>query len=102
VQQENIKAESRTSQNHRKLVVISRNASTITMPARQGHYKPIQLVLQAPPNPAIQRRLNRAEGSMAWLAPTDAEIAALLGARIDVVAFDVHVIDAAGRREAVA
>jgi hypothetical protein len=39
---------------------------------------------------------------MAWLIQTDAEIAALIGARIDVICFDVHVIDAAGRREAVA
>ncbi len=43
-----------------------------------------------------------AEGSMAWLIPTDTEIAALIGARIDVVAFDVDVIDATGGREAVA
>jgi hypothetical protein len=39
---------------------------------------------------------------MAWLTPTDAEIAALIGARIDVVRFDVHVIDAAGRPEVAA
>jgi hypothetical protein len=39
---------------------------------------------------------------MAWLTPTDAEIAALIGARIDVAAFDVNVIDATGGREAVA
>jgi hypothetical protein len=39
---------------------------------------------------------------MAWLTPTDTEIAALIGARIDVVGFVVDVIDAAGRREAVA
>jgi hypothetical protein len=39
---------------------------------------------------------------VAWLTPTDAEIAALSGARIDVVAFDVNVIDAAGGREVVA
>jgi hypothetical protein len=39
---------------------------------------------------------------MAWLKPTDAETAALIGARIDVVAFDVNLIDATGRREAVA
>jgi hypothetical protein len=36
---------------------------------------------------------------MAWLTPTDAEIAALFGARIDVVAFDVNVVDATGGRE---
>ncbi len=39
---------------------------------------------------------------MAWLIPTDTEIAALIGARIDVVAFDVDAIDATGGREAVA
>ena len=39
---------------------------------------------------------------MAWLIPTDAEIAALIGARIDVVGFDVDVIDTTGGREAVA
>jgi hypothetical protein len=39
---------------------------------------------------------------MAWLTPTDAEIAAPIGARIDVVAFEVNLFDTAGRREAVA
>jgi hypothetical protein len=39
---------------------------------------------------------------MAWLTPTDVEIAALIGARIDVAAFDVNVIDAARRRGVVA
>jgi hypothetical protein len=39
---------------------------------------------------------------MAWLTPTDAQVAALIGARIDVVGFDVDVIDTTGRREAVA
>jgi hypothetical protein len=38
---------------------------------------------------------------MALLTPTDAEVAALIGARIDVVGFDVDVIDATGRREVV-
>ncbi len=36
---------------------------------------------------------------MAWLTSTDAEIAALFGARIEVVAFDVHMIDTTGSRE---
>jgi hypothetical protein len=36
---------------------------------------------------------------MAWLTPTDAEIAAVIGTRIDV---DVGVIDATGGREVVA
>ena len=39
---------------------------------------------------------------MVWLIPTDVEIAALTGARIDVVAFDVNMIDAARRRGVVA
>jgi hypothetical protein len=39
---------------------------------------------------------------MTWLTPTDAEIAAPICARIDVVGFDVEVIDAAGGREVVA
>ena len=39
---------------------------------------------------------------MAWRTPTDAERAALIGTRIDVVGIAVGVIDAAGRREAVA
>jgi hypothetical protein len=39
---------------------------------------------------------------MAWRTPTDAEIAALIGARIDGVGVVVDVIDADGRREAVA
>ncbi len=39
---------------------------------------------------------------MAWLTPTDAEIAAVIGARIDLVGMVVDVIDAAGRREVVA
>lgn len=39
---------------------------------------------------------------MAWLIPTDAEIAAPIGARIDVAGFDVDVIDATGGREVVA
>ena len=39
---------------------------------------------------------------MAWRTPTDAEIAALIGTRIDVVGIVVDVIDAAGRREVVA
>jgi hypothetical protein len=38
---------------------------------------------------------------MAWLTPTDLDIAALIGTRIDVVGFDVEVIDATGRREVV-
>jgi hypothetical protein len=38
---------------------------------------------------------------MAWLTPTDADIAALIGTRIDVVGFDVDVIDGTGRREVV-
>jgi hypothetical protein len=39
---------------------------------------------------------------MARPTPTDAQIAALIGARIDVVDFDADVIDATGRREVVA
>ena len=39
---------------------------------------------------------------MAWLTPTDAEIAALIGARINVVGFGVDGIDPTGGREAVA
>jgi hypothetical protein len=39
---------------------------------------------------------------MACIASTGAEIAALIGARIDAVAFDVHEIEVAGRREVVA
>jgi hypothetical protein len=39
---------------------------------------------------------------MAWLTPTDEEIAALIGARIDVVGVDVDVIDAIGGRGVVA
>jgi hypothetical protein len=39
---------------------------------------------------------------MAWLTPTDAEIAALIDTRLDGVGIDADVIDAAGRREAVA
>jgi hypothetical protein len=39
---------------------------------------------------------------MAWLTATDAEIAALTGARIDVVGIVVGVIDEDGRREAMA
>jgi hypothetical protein len=35
---------------------------------------------------------------MAWLTPTDLDIAALIGTRIDVVGFDV---DATGRCEVV-
>jgi hypothetical protein len=37
---------------------------------------------------------------MTWLTPTNAEIAAPIGARIDVVAFGVNVIDATGGRDA--
>jgi hypothetical protein len=39
---------------------------------------------------------------MAWLASTDAEVAALIGARIDVAGFDADLIDTTGGREAVA
>jgi hypothetical protein len=39
---------------------------------------------------------------MAWRTPTDAEIAALSGTRIDVIGIVVDVIDADGRCEAVA
>jgi hypothetical protein len=39
---------------------------------------------------------------MARPTPTDAEIMALTGARIDLVGIVVSVIDAAGRREVVA
>jgi hypothetical protein len=39
---------------------------------------------------------------MAWLISIDAETAALIGARIDVIAFDVNVIDATGGRAVVA
>ena len=39
---------------------------------------------------------------MAWRTPTDAEIAALIGTRIDVVGIDVDVSDAAGHPEAAA
>ena len=39
---------------------------------------------------------------MAWRTPTDAEIVALSGTRIDVVGIVVRVIDEDGRREAVA
>jgi hypothetical protein len=39
---------------------------------------------------------------MAWRASTDPKIAALIGARIDVVGLVVGRIDAAGRREEVA
>jgi hypothetical protein len=42
------------------------------------------------------------EGSMAWLTATDAEIEALIGARMDVVGLVVGVIDAASRREVAA
>jgi hypothetical protein len=37
---------------------------------------------------------------VAWRTPTDAKIAALIGARIDGVGIDVDESDAAGRREA--
>jgi hypothetical protein len=37
---------------------------------------------------------------MTWRTPTDAEIAVLIGTRIDVVGIDVDVSDAAGRRKA--
>jgi hypothetical protein len=39
---------------------------------------------------------------MAWLTPTDAESAVLIGTRIDVVGIDVDVSDAAGHHEAAA
>jgi hypothetical protein len=42
------------------------------------------------------------KGFMAWVTPADAEGAALIGARIDIVGFDVDVIDASRGREAVA
>ena len=39
---------------------------------------------------------------MAWRTSTDAEIAALIGKRIDAVGTDVDERDAAGRREVTA
>jgi len=39
---------------------------------------------------------------MAWLTPTEADVAALIGTRLDRVGIDADVIDAAGRREVAA